>query len=55
VCIKPYLRTAQERYVANYYLVEEQPFDLNAYCAVERKHAQERATAFKASVGQSDE
>jgi len=31
-CIKPFLRTAQERYVASYYLVENQKFDFASYC-----------------------
>ena len=35
-CIKPFLRTAQDRYVAQYYAVEEQPFDFSKYCVVER-------------------
>ena len=51
VCIQPYLRTLQERYVASYYLVEKQPFDLDAYCSAERKHAEASASAFRASIG----
>jgi hypothetical protein len=31
-CIKPFLRTAQERYVASYYMVENQKFDFASYC-----------------------
>ena len=31
-CIKPSLRTAQERYVASYYMVENQKFDFASYC-----------------------
>jgi hypothetical protein len=38
-CIKPYLRVAQERYVAGYYAIESQKFDINAYCSVERGFA----------------
>jgi hypothetical protein len=55
VCIQPYLRTLQERHVASYYLVEKQPFDLDSYCAAERKHAEASAGAFKASIGQGGE
>ena len=36
-CIKPFLRTAQDRYVGNYYMTEEQPFDFSKYCVAERK------------------
>ena len=36
-CIKPFLRTAQDRYIGQYYAVDEQPFDFNQYCASERK------------------
>lgn len=31
-CLKPFLRTAQDRYVASYYMVESQQFDLKSYC-----------------------
>ena len=36
-CIKPFLRAAQDRYVGQYYAVEEQPFDFSQYCVAERK------------------
>jgi|FrelakmetLWP11LW_1041352.scaffolds.fasta_scaffold100094_1 hypothetical protein len=36
-CIKPFLRTAQDRYVGQYYMVEEQPFDFGKYCIHERE------------------
>ena len=39
-CIRPFLRTAQDRYVASYYMIEEQPFDFNQYCKAERTAAQ---------------
>jgi len=45
-CIKPFLRTAQDRYVGQYYGIEEQPFDFSKYCVAERQ----RVTALKASI-----
>lgn len=36
-CIKPFLRTAQDRYIGQYYAVEEQPFDFSKYCVNERQ------------------
>lgn len=39
-CIRPFLRTAQERYVAEYYTVEQQTFDFNKYCVAERQAAE---------------
>jgi hypothetical protein len=53
-CIKPYLRTAQERYIANYYVIENQKFDFKSYCKFERQEATKRSQAFKASLGQSE-
>ena len=52
VCIKPYLRTAQERYVASYYLIEDTQVDFDKYCASERQIANDLAAKFKASLGQ---
>ena len=52
VCIKPYLRTTQERYVASYFHIEETPVDFEKYCAAERKIATDLASKFKASIGQ---
>jgi hypothetical protein len=46
-CIKPYLRTAQDRYVAGYYMVEGQDFDFNAYCKIERDQATSTSNAYK--------
>lgn len=40
-CIRPFIRTAQERYVAGYFLIEEQSFDFNQYCVAERKAAED--------------
>ena len=39
-CIRPFLRTAQERYVAEYYTVEQQDFDFTKYCVAERTAAE---------------
>ena len=39
-CIRPFLRTAQERYVAEYYTVEQQDFDFSKYCVSERQAAE---------------
>ena len=49
-CIKPYLRTAQDRYVAGYYIVEGQKFDFNEYCKHERAAATEASTKLKATM-----
>jgi hypothetical protein len=38
-CIEPYLRNVQEKYVAAYYVVEQEKIDLNAYCKSEYKAA----------------
>ena len=48
-CIKPFLRTAQDRYIGQYYMVEEQPFDFEKYCAVERKAAHDAKAAIEAT------
>lgn len=34
-CMQPYLRNVQEKYVAAYYVVEQEKVDLNAYCKPE--------------------
>lgn len=49
-CIKPFLRTAQDRYVGQYYSVEDQPFDFSKYCAVERKAAFDAKQQIEASL-----
>ena len=46
-CIRPYLRTAQNRYAAGYYLVEGQAFDFNSYCKRERDLAHQAMQRFK--------
>lgn len=35
LCIQPYLRNIQEKYVAAYYIVEGEKVDLSAYCKPE--------------------
>ena len=49
-CIKPFLRTAQDRYVAQYYMVEEQPFDFSKYCTVERQMANDAKKQIETSM-----
>ena len=38
-CVRPFLRTAQDRYVASYYMIEDQPFNFSEYCKSEREAA----------------
>lgn len=49
-CIKPFLRTAQDRYIGNYYQVENQPFDFGKYCVSERKAALDAKAQIEASM-----
>ena len=49
-CIKPFLRTAQDRYIGQYYMVEEQPFDFEKYCVAERKMATDAKAQIEASM-----
>lgn len=51
-CMKPYLRTAQDLYVGSYIMVENQPFDLNAYCVKEREFAVKAKAAVEAQMNQ---
>ena len=39
VCIQPYLRNIQQKYVAAYYIVESEKIDLNQYCKSEYQAA----------------
>ena len=39
VCIQPYLRNVQQKYVAAYYIVESEKIDLTAYCKNEYQAA----------------
>ena len=38
-CMKPFLRQVQEKYVAAYYVSEQDKVDLTAYCLNERDQA----------------
>lgn len=49
VCIRPYLRNVQERYVAAYYLVEGQKVDINAFCKNEYQHVLDAKTRVEGS------
>jgi hypothetical protein len=40
VCIQPYLRNVQQKYVAAYYIVESEKIDLTQYCKREFEAAQ---------------
>ena len=46
-CIKPYLRTAQRKYVAPFWLPEDHDFDFSKYCTVEKKVATDAAEKIK--------
>jgi hypothetical protein len=48
-CMKPYLRNVQEQYVAAYYMPENQPVDMNAYCTKERSLTQTLMDKFTAT------
>ena len=41
VCIQPYLRNVQQKYVAAYYIVEAEKVDLTQYCKREFEAAQD--------------
>lgn len=49
-CIKPFLRTAQDRYIGQYYSVDEQPFDFSKYCATERKLCTDAKLQIQATI-----
>ena len=51
-CIKPFLRTAQDRYIGQYYAVEEQPFDFSKYCVAERQLVQSANAQIEGSMVQ---
>jgi hypothetical protein len=48
-CMTPYLRNVQERYVGAFYMPENQPVDLAAYCSKEKSLAQSAMDTFSAS------
>ena len=51
-CIKPFLRTAQDRYIGQYYAVEEQPFDFSKYCVAERQFVQSAKAQIEGSMAE---
>ena len=51
-CIKPFLRTAQDRYIGQYYAVEEQPFDFSKYCVAERQIVQSAKAQIEGSMAE---
>jgi hypothetical protein len=46
-CIRPYLRQIQEKYVAAYYIAENNQVDVNAYCVKERDQANSAKQLFE--------
>ena len=50
LCIKPYLRQIQDKYVVAQYIVEKDKVDLNAYCKAEREQATQAHDAFKKAL-----
>lgn len=49
-CIKPYLRMVQDKYIAAYYMTEDNNVDLNAYCVTERNEANVAKEIVKANM-----
>ena len=49
-CIKPFLRTAQDRYIGQLYLIEDQEFDFTKYCVAERTMASKARAEIEASM-----
>ena len=49
-CIKPFLRTAQDRYIGQLYLIEDQEFDFTKYCVTERQMATKARAEIEASM-----
>jgi hypothetical protein len=47
VCIQPYLRNVQQKYVAAYYIVESEKVDLTQYCKREFEEAQKAKNALQ--------
>ena len=50
-CIRPYLRQIQDKYVASYYIAENEKVDLSAYCLKERELANIAKSTFEKSLG----
>ena len=49
-CIKPFLRTAQDRYIGQLYLIEDQEFDFSKYSVAERNMATKARAEIEASM-----
>lgn len=47
VCMKPYLRNVQDRYIGSFYMPEEQPVNVGSYCSQERDLAFSTMNEFK--------
>lgn len=50
-CIRPYLRQIQDKYVASYYMPENEKVELSAYCVKEREQAFGARDALEKSLG----
>jgi hypothetical protein len=50
-CIRPYLRQLQEKYVAAYYIAENEKVDLSVYCSKEREIAFSARSAMEKEQG----
>ena len=51
LCIKPYLRQVQDKYVVAQYIIEADKVDLNAYCKIERDQAVKAQDEFLKAQG----
>ena len=51
-CVKPYLRNVQDRYIGTFYMLENQPVDISAYCAKEKSLAAKAMEEFQSSISQ---
>jgi hypothetical protein len=49
VCMKPYLRNVQDRYIGSFYMPEEQAVDVASYCKLERDIAFKSMESLKES------
>lgn len=47
VCMKPYLRNVQDRYIGSFYMPEGNEADVSSYCKQERDLAFSAMNAFK--------
>ena len=46
VCMKPYLRNVQDRYIGSFYMPEDQAVNVGSYCSQERELAFSTMSAF---------